>query len=42
MAESPNGDRHDMGRLCHLLGRHFQIRDDYQDLASDEVGIFGP
>jgi ophiobolin F synthase len=38
LAESTqNPEAVDLGQLCLLLGRYFQIRDDYQNLVSDEV-----
>ncbi|KAI0116203.1 terpenoid synthase [Hypoxylon sp. NC0597] len=35
-AESPHGNQAAIHRLCRLLGRYFQIRDDYQNLVSEE------
>ncbi|KAH9990889.1 terpenoid synthase [Xylariaceae sp. FL0662B] len=35
-AESPHGNETAIDRLCRLLGRYFQIRDDYQNLVSEE------
>ncbi|KAI0404815.1 terpenoid synthase [Xylaria palmicola] len=35
-AESPRRDQADIDRLCRLLGRYYQIRDDYQNLVSEE------
>ncbi|KAH8882985.1 terpenoid synthase [Thozetella sp. PMI_491] len=35
-AESPQSDQVAIDRLCRLLGRYFQIRDDYQNLVSEE------
>lgn len=29
----------ELGHLITLLGRYYQIRDDYQNIASDEVGL---
>ncbi|OCL09522.1 terpenoid synthase [Glonium stellatum] len=36
VAESQHGSRADFDRLCCLLGRYFQIRDDYQNLTSHD------
>jgi len=38
-AESPYSDRGDMDQLCRLLTRYYQIRDDYQNLVSEEVSV---
>ncbi|KAI1292591.1 terpenoid synthase [Xylaria venustula] len=38
-AESPHGNRVDINRLCRLLGRYYQIRDDYQNLVSEEYTV---
>ncbi|KAK7972508.1 geranylgeranyl diphosphate synthase [Apiospora saccharicola] len=35
-SSSHNDQRPSFDRLCRLLGRYFQIRDDYQNLVSDE------
>lgn len=36
--ESPHSEwiDTDVGRLCRLLGRYYQIREDYQNLVSEE------
>ncbi|KAI1347164.1 isoprenoid synthase domain-containing protein [Xylaria sp. FL0043] len=39
-AESPHSGLADLDRLCRLLGRYYQIRDDYQNLVSEEVVTF--
>ncbi|KAI0812845.1 putative geranylgeranyl pyrophosphate synthase [Xylaria sp. FL0064] len=39
-AESPHSGQADLDRLCQLLGRYYQIRDDYQNLVSEEVVTF--
>ncbi|KAK7743724.1 hypothetical protein SLS62_010455 [Diatrype stigma] len=38
-AESAHGEQADIDRLCRLLGRYFQIRDDYQNLYTEKKGF---
>jgi hypothetical protein len=37
VAESKYSGEVDFARMCSLFGRYFQIRDDYQNLTSDDV-----
>lgn len=37
LAKSPKAPKTDLGDLPTLLGRYFQIRDDYQNLISPDV-----
>jgi geranylgeranyl pyrophosphate synthase len=40
--ESTQGNRADFSHLCRLIGRYFQIRDDYQNIVSEEVCFTNP
>jgi geranylgeranyl pyrophosphate synthase len=40
MVKSFEHDQIGLDRICCLFGRYFQVRDDYQNLASEEVSKF--